>query len=83
MASQLKFYRTVIQVEVLSEEPVDFDSLHGLGDAITTGDCSGQLTALVQNEEVDGPTMACLLQAQGSDPAFFMLTEDGSDLEDD
>jgi hypothetical protein len=83
MASQRKFYRTVIQVEVLSEEPVTVGSLHDLGDAITTVDYSGQLTALVLNEEVDGPTMACLLQAQRSDAAFFMLTEDGSDLDDD
>jgi hypothetical protein len=80
MPSQRKFYRTVIKVEVLSEEPVSFDDLSDVVEAITTGDCSGDWKEEL-SQEVDGPTMARLLEAQGSDPDFFNLTEDGEDEE--
>jgi hypothetical protein len=36
------FYRTLIEVEVLSEEPVEFDSLEDVHNAIVDGDCSGK-----------------------------------------
>ena len=74
-----KFYRTVIQVEVLSEEPYDFGgNLRQLGEDITTGDCSG-VARTIQTEECDGARMTRLLVAQGSDPSFFMLDETGED----
>ena len=81
--SERKFYRSVMRVEVLSEEPVTFYNLNEVAYAITDGDCSGLVTDEVENEEVDGPTMAKLLEAQGSDPSFFQLTEDGRDLDED
>lgn len=34
-------------------------------------------------EPVDGPTLAALARAQGSDPGFFALAEDGAPLDDD
>jgi hypothetical protein len=76
-----KFYRTVIQVEILSESPYTEDyNLEAIAYDIGQGDCSGRVTDIVLNEEVDGPTMSKLLLAQGSDPGFFML--DDEELED-
>jgi hypothetical protein len=72
MASGRKFYRTVVTVEILSEEPFDgSQDLEFIGHEITEGDCSGKQTVTVDNDEVDGPTAAALLVAQGSDPEFF------------
>lgn len=75
MAKKQKYYRTVIEVEVLSEEPVDFDTLADVAHEIVEGDCSGQWHTKVDNQEVDGPEMAKLLIAQGSDPGFFNLDD--------
>lgn len=83
MPSNRKFYRSVIQVEVLSEEPVDFDDLTEVDYQITEGDCSGFVTDVVTNEEVDGVRMAKLLEEQGSDPGFFGLDAEGNDADDD
>jgi hypothetical protein len=81
--SKRKFYRSVIQVEVLSEEPVYFDNLTDVHHAITNGACSGSVNDLIQNEVVDGPRMAALLMEQASDPGFFRLTEDGEEADED
>jgi len=75
-----KFYRTIVTVEVLSEQPLKVDDLDDLHHAITTGDCSGKVD-FGNSEEVDGPTMAKLLMAQGSDPEFFQLDEHGNPVE--
>jgi len=80
--SARKFYRTVIEVEVLSEEPFEYDTLYQVHCSITEGHCSGTVTPKVKNEEVDGPAMAKLLIAQRSDPEFFGLTDDGEDTLD-
>lgn len=74
------FYRTVIQVEVLSEEPLPDCGLDHIAYLITEGDYSGSATT-VSEEQVDGPTMARLLRAQGSEPGFFWLTEEGEETE--
>lgn len=76
-----KFYRTVVQVEVLSEEPYLEDDLETIVDDIVIGDCSGKSVDVVRNEVVDGKQMAALLRAQGSDPGFFMIDDDGNDTE--
>jgi hypothetical protein len=74
------FFRTIIKVEVLSENPVAFENLCEVSYAITEGDCSGKW-GMESMEEVNGRTMAKLLQAQGSDPSFFQLGPRGKDLE--
>ena len=78
-----KFYRTVVEIEILSEEPIAFESLGEINHAITEGDCSGSWNPLSSNEVVDGKTIVKLLKKQGSDPGFFRLDERGNDLEDD
>ena len=80
MPSKRKFYRTVINVVVLSEDEYDPQSLEQVASDIYDGDCSGQWDS--ESTEVDAPTMAKLLMEQASDPGFFMLTEDGEDTED-
>lgn len=79
MESKRHFYRTVIEVEVLSEDPVDFGDLAGIHAAITEGGCSGQWKVL-KTGNVGARTMARLLKKQGSDPSFFRLTEKGEDV---
>ncbi|HEY3965163.1 MAG TPA: hypothetical protein VGM05_11480 [Planctomycetaceae bacterium] len=79
--SQRKFYRTVIQIEVLSEEPFASMVLEDIAEAVDEGPCSGR-TKVRRREVVDGPTMAKLLDAQGSDPGFFNLTDVGEDTDD-
>jgi hypothetical protein len=80
--SKRTFYRTTIQVVVLSEEPFNYCDLDDVYQAITTGDCSGEVTT-TKTEEVDGPTMASALLDQHSDPGFFGLTEDGDDEDEE
>jgi formylmethanofuran dehydrogenase subunit E len=76
-----QFHRTVITVEVLSEEPYEFDDLEQTYQDIVTGDCSGT-AKVTATETVDGPTMAKLLINQGSDPEFFRLDENGNDADE-
>lgn len=79
-----KFYRSVIQIEVLSEEPLpDPMSLADIQYEITEGHCSGQLTRVVDNEVKTGPEMAQLLLNQASGPEFFMLDKDGNDISEE
>lgn len=86
MASKRRFYRTVVSVEILSEEPYlepsEADDLATISYDIGMGDCSGRVV-WGESQEVDGPTMARLLQEQASDPEFFGLDENGEDLDSD
>ena len=38
----MSYWKTTIVVEVLSEQPFEFDDLGGVHYAITDGDCSGE-----------------------------------------
>lgn len=77
-----QFHRTIITVEVLSEEPYEFDNIRQTYEDITNGDCSGS-ACVTSTEIVDGPKMAKLLLAQGSDPGFFRLDENGNNTDDE
>lgn len=81
MASARTFYRTIVTIEVLSEEPTIPHDLDALVQEITTGDFSGK-AEFGDTQPIDGKTAALLLHEQGSDPGFFRLTEHGDDLED-
>jgi hypothetical protein len=77
--TERNFYRTVIHVEVLSEEPYVFSgNLVDVANDISSGDCSG-VARTIHEEKCNGAKMAQLLLAQGSDPEFFMLDEQGND----
>jgi hypothetical protein len=76
------FYRTIVTVEVLSEEPLPPEiDLDDLAMEIMDGDYSGKVE-WGRPEAIDGPTAARLLRAQGSAPEFFQLNDDGEDIEE-
>jgi hypothetical protein len=75
-----KFYKTRIIVEVLSEEPVNFDDLSQVHYAITNGDCSGRWEE-TDIKELNGKEAVMELGIQGSSPEWFGLTDDGEDME--
>lgn len=77
-----KFYKTKIVVEVLSEAPVNFDSLEEVAYSITDGGCSGQWN-VVKTTELNGKQIVKALDAQGSASEFFMLDDKGNDLSED
>lgn len=79
--SSRTFYRTLVLVEILSEEPYEPGSLAGVARDIVEGDCSGE-THFCASQPISGAHAALLLLAQGSDPEFFKLDEQGNDLED-
>ena len=72
--AKTRFFKTIIQIEVLSEdEPVsDFCSLENLCFEITQGAWSGQKD-IISFEELTSAQMAKALIAQGSDPEFFNI----------
>lgn len=76
MSGEKKYYRTVVEVEILSDEPwpdiTDLDTIHY---AITEGDASGMVNTK-ESHEVTAEEMAVLLTAQGSDPGFLIREED-------
>ncbi len=85
MAKPRKFWKTIIEVEVLSEDsPYDLNDLNDLGhlyEDIMTGGCSG-VSEVIRTEEMDGAACAKALQAQGSDPGFFQIDADGKEIEE-
>lgn len=76
------FWRTVVQVEVLSEDTPWDGELTNLAIDVIDGDCSGQMT-IKKLEQVPAKKMAKLLMKQGSDPEFFRLNKDGTFMEED
>jgi hypothetical protein len=77
-----KFYKRVFTVTMLCDEPIgdNWLAIEQI-EAVYTGPASGGLH-VGDLEEVDGPTMAKLLQEQGSDPGFLGLTDDGLEAAD-
>jgi hypothetical protein len=68
------YYRNVITVEVLSNEPWgdEVTDLRVLRYQITDGQSSGAVARTVVNEQVTAGRMAELLTAQGSNPEFLL-----------
>ena len=78
-----RFYKTLILVEVLSEDkPLNFNNLADVHHAITDGDCSGRYDTIA-SDEITPEAAAQGLIAQGSDPEFFQIDKDGNDLTDE
>jgi hypothetical protein len=73
-----KYWKTRMSVSILSEgdKPPIFDDLKAVHEAITIGDCSGEVECrgcIPLTEE----QCAEALMAQGSDPAFLIEGYDG------
>jgi hypothetical protein len=77
------FYKTTFVVEILSEKPLpeSMDLKDALEEA-ENGGYSGDVKSQVE-VQVNGQDMAKLLIGQRSDPAFFQLTDDGEDDEEE
>ncbi len=81
-ASKRGFYCTRLTVEVLHEEPLPDDlSLQELAQEADTGTYS-LATYNWRTAVLTAKQAAKALIKQGSDPEFFRLNEDGSDMED-
>lgn len=78
--SPRKFYKTRIIVTVLSEEPLNSNAeLDAVHEYIVNGPCSGEVNWQPQ-VELNAAQAARALRKQGSDPAFFQLTDKGEDV---
>ena len=75
-----KFYKTKITVEVLSDEPYDFNSLQRTSYDIDEGGCSGEIR-VVKSEVLNGKQAAKALDKQGSAPEFFGIDDKGNDID--
>ncbi len=77
-----KFYKTVISIEVLSEDEFVSDnmSLQDIAYAVTEGDCSGRWETK-SVKILNGKQAAKALLKQGTDPEFFWLTKDGEEID--
>jgi hypothetical protein len=80
VAEEKSFYRTVIQVEILSDGPYEFSSLEDTAQDVMNGDCSGKVE-VISSEEVSKKEMAKLLESQESDPSFLGICDDDIDDE--
>lgn len=75
---QKKYYKTTIQVEVLSEEPLGSQSaknLEAINYLITEGDCSGVVN-VIEEKILNKIQIEKELENQGSDPNFFLDLND-------
>lgn len=78
--SKRKFYKTIIQYEILSEEPIECVSLSDIDYETTEGRWSGRFLETKQ-KTLNGLETAKALEEQGSDPEFFNLNVIGEDVE--
>jgi hypothetical protein len=69
-----KYYKTVVKVEILSEETPWDGNLSMLYDDITTGDCSGHQSRT--QFEISKWSMIRECSKQGTDPSFFSIEDD-------
>jgi hypothetical protein len=79
----MSFKRTVIQVEVLHTDDINIPqfSMSEVLYQIDEGECSGEIK-VISSDEITGKQMAKYAKAQGSDPDFFGIDEDGNPIED-
>lgn len=84
MAKKKKtIYRSVISFEILSEEPIPSDmTLGDIDYECDEGSYSGMHEYTVQNKPVKGKKAVKLIRAQKSDPGFFMMDDEGNELEE-
>jgi hypothetical protein len=81
--TQKKLYKSVIQVEILSENPIpSWVTLSEIDETITEGDWSGLSSWVTENVELVGKAAADATIAQGSDTAFFNMDDEGNDTDE-
>lgn len=82
--TERKFYLHRWVFEMISEEPLpSWLSAREVIHMAEEGDCVGQMFEESLNEELDGQRAADELYGMGSEPGFFLLDDDGNDIEDE
>ena len=77
-----KIYRTIIQYEILSDEPYHDENLDEIVFECYEGSWSGNLgKTKVLNQELRGKKAIKFIKEQGSDPAFFGMDDQGNEIE--
>lgn len=78
--TERKFYKTIIPLEFLSEEPIGTQEISNLIEEAMTGCLSMRI---LENQEtiLNGKETADALAEQGSDSGFFNLTDCGDDAD--
>lgn len=75
-----KFYKTVVTIEILGEEPWD-GSLETLNYDVTEGHFSAMMDDDVEELTAQEAVLEC--KRHGTDPEFFRLDDDGNDISDE
>ena len=79
----MKFFKTIIQIKVLSEyQPVDDLDLRQIAHEIYDGDCVGT-SEVISAKEISPSDCAEELSEMGSEPEFFGLDRDGNSTIED
>ena len=77
-----KIYKSVLKIEILSEEPIeDGYSLNDISYQITDGDWSGDTDRENRNIELQGKEAAEACINQGTSPEFFMMDDEGNEMD--
>ena len=74
-----QLHRTIIQVEVLSDGYFDFSNLAQLSHDSMYGDISS-VSEVKETSILQGDEAVAAVVAQGSDPEFFGMDDEGNDL---
>lgn len=77
-----KFYKRVVRVEILSEDPIGEVTLETIAEQVMTGDWDGW-TEWEDLQEMNGKEAAEALISHQADPEFFGLTEDGREIDEE
>jgi hypothetical protein len=84
MTKKKVLYRSVIEIEVLSEDPIPEDmSLNDIEDECNTGSFSGVHDKKIMNQKLVGLDAVKATLKQGSSPDFFQMTEEGNEFGED
>lgn len=78
-----KLYKTVIQIEVLSEEPYEGNVLDDIYYDITEGHCSGILVDIARSQLLEVEDSVKEVKKHGTSPEFFGMDEHGFILDDE
>lgn len=77
-------YKSIIQIEVLSEEPIPQGmDIEEIMCECTDGEYSGKTTVIIENKPVVGKRAVNMVVNQGSDPEFFQMDSRGYELSDE
>lgn len=77
MKKKKRLYRSVIQIEVLSDYPYDFIGLDLTHEDITDGDCSGKTKVLHLNQVIEGLDAVKAVKDHNINPDFFLMDDEG------